>query len=34
MARILAHTLCRLCEFGFALSAIAFAYAIGRWIGL
>lgn len=34
MARLFAHTLCRLCEVGFALSAIWVAYSLGRWIGL
>jgi hypothetical protein len=34
MARLLAHTLCRLCELGFAVSAIWFAFVLGRWIGL
>jgi hypothetical protein len=34
MARLLAHAFCRLFEFGFALSAIWVAFALGRWIGL
>lgn len=34
MARMLAHTLCRLTELGLALFSMPLAIALARWFGL